>query len=467
MAADSNNKVYSAAPTLAKFHASNAHQRWIRGPIGSGKSVATQMEMIRRAKEMPAQSDGVRRSRAVICRNTLSQLKTTTLVTWMEWLRPISKYKVSDQTIQVRFGLPDGTRVELDVFLLPLDTPENIQRLLSLELTYGILSEFRELPLEIAQAVMSRCGRYPSRANMRDYFYGCWGESNSFSVDSEWYEYLEISRPASVDYFIQPGGRDAGAENIEHLPQGYYENLVESNADNWVASYVDNILMPSLSGQAVYANSFDTEYHVAEEELKPIYGRNVVVGIDVGRNPAATIGQIDTRGRLLVLDCIWAENVGIEVFLDQYLRPALADRFAGMAFYAVLDPASRQRSQIGEKSVLEVVQESGMVAVPASTNAIAPRLRAVEDYLNRRDGMLICPVHCNDLVLGFQYHYRFKRRKGDRQLEEVPEKSHPWSDIHDSCQYLCLGIESRVMARQLARTVQRELPPEPTAAGWT
>lgn len=465
----SYGKTYNAAPTLAQFHASNAVQRYVRGPVGSGKTVSMVMEAVRRATEMPAQEDGVRRSRHCCVRNTLSQLKTTLLVTWMEWLRPISRYKVSDQTIMVRFNLPDGTRVELDTFLLPLDTPENQQRLLSLELTTAHISEFREIPLEIAQAVVSRCGRYPSRASVKDYFYGTFSESNSFSIDSEWYDYLELNRPQAVDYFVQPGARDQGAENLENLPQQYYQNLVESNSDAWVRSYVDNELMPSLSGQAVFANSFSTDEHVAEEELKPIMGKNVVIGIDVGRNPAATFGQLDTRGRLLVLHSVWAENTGIERFLTERIRPVLYDRFQQCSFFAVLDPASRQRSQIGEKSVLEAVQDAGIVAVPASTNNIPPRLRAVEDYLNRREGMLICPVHCIDLIAGFQYHYRFKRRKLDRQLDEVPEKSHPWSDIHDSCQYLCLGIESRILARRArpASTDLSDRPKMPSAAGWT
>lgn len=464
----SDNKIYTAPPTLAQFHASNARQRWLRGPVGSGKSVATQMELIRRAREMPAQSDEVRRSRAVLVRSTLSQLKTTSLVTWMEWLRPISRYKVSDQTILVRFGLPDGTRVELDVFLLPLDTPENVQRLLSLEISFAIVSEFREARLEIAQAVMSRCGRYPSRANVSDYYYGIWGESNSFSVDSEWYDYLELNRPEAVDYFVQPGARDQGAENLANLPPHYYQNMVESNSEAWVASYVDNQLMPSLSGQAVFANSFDTAAHVADEELVPVVGRNVVIGIDVGRNPAATFCQLDARGTMLVLHNVWAENMGIERFLDEYIRPILYDRFQQCSFFAVLDPASRQRSQIGEKSVLEAVQDAGIVAVPASTNAIPPRLRAVEQYLDRRDGILFCPVHCHDLIQSYQYYYRFKRMKSGGQLAEIPEKLHPFSDQADSHQYACLGMESRILARRMRGPIAvSERPQEPSAAGWT
>jgi hypothetical protein len=235
-----------------------------------------------------------------------------------------------------------------------------------------------------------------------------------------------------------------------------------------VASYVDNKLMPSLSGQAVWAQSFDSDYHVAETELRPIYNKPVTIGMDVGRNPAATIGQIDLYGRLLVLHSVWAENMGIEKFLDEVLKPVLYDRFANQAMFAVLDLAANQRSQIGEKSVLDVVRESGLNAVLASTNEIAPRLRAVESYMNRRNGLLICPVHCQDLIRAVRYGYRFKRSKNTNVLEEIPDKVHPDSDLGDSLQYLALGVESRTMAFHIRRSAAMHAParPEPTHLAW-
>ena len=465
----SDHKVYTASPTLQRFHASNASMRFIRGPVGSGKTIGTIMEAMRRGSQIQPYSDGVRRTRCVAVRNTLSQLKSTFLVSWMEWLRPVSRYKVSDQTIEVRYALGDGTRVEMDVFLLPLDTPENQQRLLSLELTFGIASEFRELDLEIIQAVMSRCGRYPSRANLDTYWYGLWGETNSFSIDSPWFEFLEASRPPGVDYFVQPGARSPGAENLAYLPPAYYSNLIENNSDAWVRSYIDNELTPSLSGQAVFAASFDHTYHVSPHPLRPIPGTHLVIGLDVGRNPAATIGQIDPRGRLLVLHALYGENIGIDKFLAETLKPLIHQRFAGMPLFAVLDPSARNKSQVSEISVLDAVKQAGLVALLAPTNDIAPRLSAVERYLNRRDGVLFCPEHAHSLIHAMQYGYRYRRRKGDKQLEEIPEKRHPDSDLADSFQYLCLGVDSQVMARAVERQRQRTAPPlpPPSAAGWT
>ena len=463
------NRVYNASPTIAKFHESDARIRMVRGPVGSGKSVGLgPMEIVRRASEMGVSSDGIRRSRCLVIRNTLQQLKSTCLVTMQEWLRPISSWKVSDSTLYIKFTPADGIPVECDVLLLPLDTPENQQRLLSLEITFCWASEFRELPLELIQAAYSRCGRYPSRVNLPDYYYGLWGETNSFSEDSEYYNFLETSqKPGNVDYFVQPGAFDEGAENRENLPPRYYEDLLEANDPAWCEQYVHNKITPSLSGQAVFAKTFNVDFHT-REKLFPDYGRPIVLGMDTGRNPALVAGQIDSRGRLLVFGSVFAENMGIEKFLSQVVRPFLAEILDGGKFFISLDPAARQRSQIGEESVLDAVKRLGFAAILAPTNDITPRLRAVERYLGMQvdggGGLLIDKRHNESLILALMRDYRYPRDKKG-VLAEKPEKGHPESDLADGLQYLALSAASNVLARALAAPIAAA--PAPPAEAWT
>jgi len=463
---------YTPPPTLRRFMLSDARVRAIRGPVGSAKSTACVMELFRRACQAPRQADGIRRSKGVIVRNTLQQLKTTNLITIQQLLRPVMRYKVSDQTIELRFN-----DVESDWLLLPLDTPENVQRLLSLELTFGWVSEFREIDPEIVQSVLSRLGRYPSRAmlgtNDHDYWYGLMMESNSFTEDSMWYDQLELNLPANWEYFIQPGAFDPGAENRENLPPRYYEDLMESNTEDWVDQYVHNRIGPSLSGQSVFRQSFKHAFHVAKSPLIPTPGYPIIIGMDTGRNPAAALGQIDTRGRLPVFDAVHGENMGIEQFLRRHVRPLLAhSKYASTPAYVVLDPACKQRSQIGEESVLDAVKRAGFSAIPAMTNAIDPRLRAVEKrLLEQHDGgpsIIFDPEGCKDLVLALGSRYRYKIKK-DKSLEETPEKLHPWSDLADALQYLCLGTEAGLRGRIMHRMgMHGSTPPaEPAALGWT
>jgi hypothetical protein len=466
------NRTYNAEPTLKHFHASNKPIRTVRGPVGSGKSVAMAIEILRRASEMPPSSDGVRRSRCVVVRNTLQQLKSTCLVTLQEWLRPITRWKVSDATLYMEFTPADGIPVYCEILMLPLDTPENQQRLLSLEITFAWVSEFREIPLEILQAVYSRLGRYPSRVNIPDgYWYGLWAETNSFSEDSEYFTYLELEKPDIVDYFIQPGGMEPDAENRQNLPARYYDDMIEANTENWVDQYVHNKIGPSLSGQAVFGSIFNRDFHIGEGVLNADTSRPIVIGMDTGRNPAAVVGQIDNRGRMLVLSSIHAENCGMEQFLNEYLRPHLVDRFFGNGkFFISIDPAARQRSQIGEESVFDAVKRLGYSVVLAPTNNISPRLRAVEKYMSRqvggKAGFLIDPDWNEHLIKALIHDYRYKRSKqGD--LSEIPEKGHPESDLADALQYLCLSADSSVLARELARQNPVEKAPRFSKAAWT
>jgi len=461
---------YDPPPTLKRFMRSNARLRAVRGPVGSAKSTACAMELFRRACEAPKQADGIRRSKMVIVRNTLQQLKTTNLVTIQQLFGPVMNYKVSDQTIEIRMG-----EVHTDFLLLPLDTPENVNRLLSLELTAAWVSEFREIDPEIVQSVISRCGRYPSRAVVQaadaDYWYGVIMESNSFSEDSQWFDLLEMDLPKNWEYFVQPGAFDPGAENRENLPPQYYEDLMESNSPEWVEQYIHNKITPSLSGQAVFRKLFDSDFHVSATELIPLPGVPLIIGMDTGRNPAAAICQLDNIGRMLVFESLYTDNMGMEQFLSTVLTPALQhDKYRACPSYLVLDPACRQRSQIGEESVLEACRRLGYIGAPATTNNIQPRLRAVERYLNEQRGgraaMLLDREGALPLIQAMQSKYRYKLKK-DKTLEEIPEKHHPWSDLADALQYACLGTQAAMRGKVMRMLNPPERTPERSAAGWT
>jgi hypothetical protein len=386
----------------------------------------------------------------------------------MQLLRPVSRWKVSDSTIEFRMG-----DIELDVLLLPLDSEENINRLLSLELTFGICSEFRELDLGVVQAVLSRCGRYPSPIMGGPTWYGVWGETNSFTEDSAWYEFLEVDRPNNVYYLVQPGAFDEGADWKQYLPLAYYENLMEANEDPWVDQYVHNKIGPSLSGQSVFRQSFNYEAHVSMKGLLPNPQVPLCIGLDTGRQPAAVITQVDPRGRLAVLGSIAKSNMGIEKFLKEHLTPLLAgQRYAGIPSYCIVDPSGVRATEIGEESVIGAIRRCGFSAVPARTNNIEPRLRAVEKWLGMlidgKGGMIIDRACNHDLVQAMGSRYRFKKKKGG-ELDIKPEKLHPWSDLADALQYACLGSSKQVMARALRITPSEDTRRQnaPSVAGWT
>ena len=66
---------------LKNFLKDHSFFRGLRGPVGSGKSVACCIEIIRRSLIQKPALDGKRKSRWAVIRNTNPQLKTTTIKT--------------------------------------------------------------------------------------------------------------------------------------------------------------------------------------------------------------------------------------------------------------------------------------------------------------------------------------------------------------------------------------------------
>ncbi len=111
---------YKPSATVAAFQADDSFVRGIRGPVGSGKSVGSVIDLFTRMEAQP-------NSRWAVIRNTYRELIDTTLNTWQDWLRPFGTFKYSNMTWTSRNGS--------EVLFRALDRPDDIGKLLSLELT--------------------------------------------------------------------------------------------------------------------------------------------------------------------------------------------------------------------------------------------------------------------------------------------------------------------------------------------
>lgn len=426
---------YVAPPTLAGFMESSAFARFAVGPIGSGKSMACIIELFRRMVQQAPDASGVRLTRFVIVRNTLQQLQQTCLADIQQYLGPICHFKISDKTLYFNQLLPDGTRVKSEWLLIPLEDVEDQRRLLSLQLTGAWLSEFREISFKLVDQLMGRLGRYPSKAVVDPTWFGLIAESNPYADGSEWHDALEVSRPDGWVLFRQPSGLSREAENINNLPGGYeyYRRLLNDHNTDWARSHIYAENSDDLSGQTVFRTSFAYKHHVAQEGLTPNPQRVLMVGLDFGRTPCAVLTQIDTKGRLLVFEEVISDGMGLNQFLTEKLRPVLYDaRWAGCRIVVVADPAGRHKSELYEENAFDVLAKHGFSARPASTNDIAPRLRAVEQWLLENRGetraFLIDPHRAPILTKALQFDYKYRRRKTG-EIEDVPEKKHPTSDV--------------------------------------
>lgn len=463
-----NSLDYITPPTVGDFMLDDHFVRLIMGPVGSGKSAGCFMELLRRAKMQEPDKQGIRRTRFAVIRNTLQQLRQTCLADIQMWLGPITHFYGRDQTVQVRLPLPDGTKVESDWMLIPLDSKEDQQRLLSLNLTGAWVSEFREIRLDIIDALAGRLGRYPTRAMVDPTWFGIIAESNPPDEDSEWHEKLEVNRPKNWALFKQPGGLSDEAENVSNLPPRYYENLSENNGPDWVDVHVHAKYGKSLSGQAVFRRSFKASFHITSG-LECQRDLAVMLGQDFGRTPATLVGQLDARGRLLVFDELTSEDMGIEQFTLDKLRPLIYEKYNGCRIFMVADPKGRDKSQVNEESPFDVLKRLGFNVFPATTNDIDTRLRSVEQLLlQHRDGtgMLLIDESCTQLCAAMKYSYRY-RRKNNGVLEDKPEKTHPWSDLADCLQYMSMSTNHNFVSKVMAKMNPQPPRPAPPKRGWT
>lgn len=481
-----HNISYTAAPTIASFMKSQAFIRLIAGPVGSGKTTGIIMEILRRSMAQAPAPDGLRHTRWAIVRQTLSQLKATVLKDILQWLGPLAEWKVSDSTIHVKFG-----DVISEWLLVPMEDTEDQRRLLSSQLTGAWISEAIEIDASLVAPIAGRCGRYPGANLGGATWSGVIMDTNMPTEGTPWHLLMAVETPKEWQIFTQPGGLSDRAENLEWLNQTpitlklpiddpnrlalgrlYYERLASGNNPDWKKRYIDAEYGNDPSGTAVFAASFHSSFHVSEG-IEPIDGKSLIVGQDFGRDPCAVIGQMDHAGRLLVLGEVSSHDMGLEIHLQQHLRPQLMNpRYLGRPVMIVGDPAGKQRNTLYEETSFDMLKRGGLQAYPAPTNDIDARLRSVEAYLLGQRGGAAAIVfdkrYCPELIRAMNGGYRFaKMRSGESRAK--PDKG-PYSHLADALQYLCLachgGLINLLAARELrARTSIQ--PKQINAAGWT
>lgn len=459
---------YTAPPTIANFMLSDAFVRIIMGPVGSGKTTGALMELLRRSIEQKPGPDSIRRTRWAIVRQTLSQLKMTILADLLTWFRPVTTYKVSEQLVTLKFG-----DVEAEIYLIPLEEEDDQRRLLSMQLTGCLVNECIEISPDFISAIAGRCGRFPSSAQGGPTWHGIICDTNCPVIGSDWWKLFEEERPHDWMLFHQPSGLAPDAENVENLPPGYYARLVQNPNSAWVQRYVLSEYGEDPSGTAVFRASFKRSFHTVDE-LEPIMGFPILVGQDFGRSPCSLICQPDHMGRLMVLEEVVAEDIGLETHVARALKPALYnDRYMGRMFAAVGDPSGVSKGNMLEETSFDVLRRLGIPAFPAPTNNIDPRLGAVEALLlQQRDGgaaLIIDRNRCPNLVRALNGAYRYAKTKAG-VTKPLPEKSHPWSDLADCLQYVALTYNSglvNMIAKKIRPRTYGQSGPRVSAAGWT
>lgn len=467
---------YKPTTTQREFMLSEAYVRVLAGPVGGGKSVTCVHELVRLACGQAPNAKGIRKTRAVIVRNTADQLALTTRKTVFDWLPPgeAGVWKAVEKTFILKARLPDGTEVESEWLFIALDTPDDVRKALSLETTFIWGNESRELHPDVVDGLLGRLNRYPSMkdggptrscalfdTNMPDE--DTWWQDKMESPPSNWdiykqpaaiirpEKYIETYGEEPEDILLDKDGEEwcvsPAADNYDNLPKQYYPNLIPGKTEDWLRVYLRSEYGRSLSGTPVYEKTFTYDFHVSTDTIKYIRGENypITIGIDFGRTPAAVFKQRDPRGRVLTLGELTSENMGIETFINTKLNPFIANNFQGATFVCAPDPAGFAKQQQNEMTLVDVLKKAGFKCVRPPTNNPELRIQAVERLLLVQlegKAMYLIDHSCEQLIKGFRYGYRYKIKKNG-EIEDRPDKNE-FSHVHDANQYADSVIDMNV-----------------------
>lgn len=489
---------YTPSRTIAEFikdhRKGELFYDWIVGPVGSAKTTGIFFKLIYMAGLQEPGPDGIRRTRAVIVRNTMPQLRDTTLVSWNYWFRDgqAGKWQATQNKFTLRYG-----DVECEVLFRPLDTPDDVARVLSLEVTFAIIDEFVQIPREIVEALSARLGRYPSAKDGGATNWGMWGSSNPDTEDNWWFDHLHnpdvVVQPKHVNldedglraayallhpdakvpnakYFLQPSGFSPDAENLENLPggRGYYENQAIGKTDAWIKQFLEAEWGYSAAGRPVIP-SFHADMHISSKPVQYDPKQPIVIGFDPGVGGlAAIIGQEDAHGRLRVLGEIIEEGMGAMRFATDVLRPYLRRRFPGCDVVIAPDPAAASRASTDESTIVSVLRRFWPVKIETN-NRLPLRINAIEHYTSRLTdvgpALIIDAAECPTLVRALKGGWRYVLDSKHGVVKGVtPEKnaySHPGDAFGYLCRYYHRGAE-RVQRRK-NRAIVRQTHARPHA----
>lgn len=470
---DANGAVhrqYKPTPTGERFHSDNSFVRYLIGPVGSAKSTISMTDIVKLSCQMPACIDGVRRMRAVLIRNSMPDLKTSTLKTWDHWFDGLGLLKAHrdsplwyDYTFSFLDELSGNSgMVELEVYFLSGDEhPKKLEKFLSTEFTIAYLNEARALPQVLFERLIERVGRYPSKDICpHDYYNGIIMDTNPPKMRHWLYDMFELTKPDGFKMFKCPPGliRDVNnpgkyltnpeADNLANLSENYYMNMTLTDNEEAIKVSALGEYGQVREGEAIYAQYNDDIHSVDSIEFEPF--ETVYLGWDFGLTPTCLVCQFINGQLRAIQEFVSPFNTSVEELAESRVLPWIKETFRapGLNYMdvdvkAVYDPSDPKGAAV-KISPSMVLMQLGIRAFPAPTNEIQPRIDSVKYFLDKLVGgkpaYILSRRGCPVLREGFinEYRYRKINTLAGERLEEKPDKTHPHSDIHDAQQYIAL-----------------------------
>lgn len=458
---------YPPGPVAKAFLQDDAFICGLRGPFGSGKSTATIMKLILNWQRQARGPDGWIRRRTAIIRNTYPELRTTTMNSWHMWVpKHVGKWRDAGPPMQ--YIRDEEKQMEWEIYFIALDRPDDLKKLLGMELSDAWINEAREVPKAILDGLTGRVGRYPAMWQGGCTMAQIILDTNPPDTDHWWYilaeqdssnernrqliqsmkEAEEILRSKGVlrkdqpimRFWSQPSGRSAQAENLRNLRPGYYEFQMAGKDLDWIKVYVDGEYGFVMDGLPVFPEYKDSTH---AREFPILMGLGFRLGFDFGLTPAATLSQRMANGRWLTHAEYVSERMGITTFADG-LKQFLGEKFPGIKITSAHGDPSGDAVTPEENTCFMILRAAGFTnAEPAPTQDPVRRREGVA-YLLRTivDGEPAMLIHkrCSILRKGMSggYHRRRLQVAGEIKYRDVPEKNH-YSHVCEALEYDCVS----------------------------
>lgn len=461
-------------PVAQAFYLDDRPVVGVQGPVGSGKTTTLIYSRLRRARMMPRSViDGVRRYKLLSVRETYRQLWSSTIPSYLETI-PKSQGAWSGGR-----GAPVSHTVQFEDAYGPIEWvaefmafgDDIIGSMRGIQTTDLWLNEADTSPVDVLTTGIGRIKRWPGQRHFEGYadaersygqvvcdFNAPDRDNWAYRVFHDAAERARIQSELGVEiaFHNQPGGREAGAENLRNLPADYYRTQVATmtmaGRGDMIARMVDNRVTYLRAGDPVFKREYSPAIHVSRERLEPNPSLPLLIGLDQGFIGAAVILQQPRPGlwRALAELMFPRERLMARVF-GMRLRDLLDERFPNFQIGGAWGDMAGEHgaSQAADENATWnrlVGLAAGFTVKPQriGTNRLQPRLEAVRAALEYIDGgqpgLLIDGPHCPYLQAGFEARYVWTdeiNASGDRR--KVPDKSLPEANVMDALQYALLS----------------------------
>ncbi|MCK1407647.1 hypothetical protein [Bradyrhizobium sp. 76] len=445
------NLLRSAGPVSDAFMLNTHGISVICGPVGSGKTIASVKKGLVEAQRIYPGADGVRNYKlGCVTQKYDNQWKATIPSHWKIFRKdlPGSSWSgASPRQAQHILRFEDGfgeIRMIKDFFSFGEEANEEDLR--GLEYTDIELIEIDTLPHKLLVGLGRAVGREPpqeviKRTGRR------WGALNAPTTQNWTYKFFWEEERPPYKLFMQPGGMEPDAENLEaHGGRGYYEQMI---AENWADQYYVRRMVHAIPGPIRATNmvydKFNEMQQLAKTTLIPDPVLPVIVGIDGGFTPAAVYTQEMPDGQFRVYAEIALERGGMEE-LAKAMLALEARRFQGCEFRDVCDPAMvAGEDNVPEGEIQQISRGSdrqrlskllGRKVQLAQSNDVGRRHDAMRAKIGDGGSGYLLDPSCKGLIRGKRETYQFRTIQGSNDISSVK----PTFDTHvaDAEQYAAM-----------------------------